>query len=121
MITTIYTSEMNTSSKKTIKWFTDNKIPFRVVTINKETVAKEELRKILALSDFGLDELIKRTVKIEAIEDLPLSEALDILIDYPKMIRSPIISNGKHLQIGFHDEEIRSFIPRQIRLLSQLS
>ena len=119
MLTTIYTSEMNTSSKKTIKWFTDNKIPFRVVTINKETVAKEELKKILELSDFSLAELIKGTVDISSIEELPLSK--DVLIDKPKMIRSPIISNGKHIQIGFHTEEIRSFIPRQLRFLGQLS
>ncbi|WEZ93328.1 ArsC/Spx/MgsR family protein (plasmid) [Lactiplantibacillus plantarum] len=49
--------------------------------------------------------------------DLPLNTALQILCDYPKLLRRPIIVSNTKLQIGFNEDEIRKFIPRSIRRL----
>lgn len=119
MITTIYTAEKNTSFRKATKWFMDHEIPFRQVFISKETFTQEEIKKILQMTDEGLSGLIKRTADKELIEELPLSEALELLIDDPLLIRSPIICNKKNIRIGFHDQEIRTFIPREQRVFQQ--
>lgn len=99
MITTIYTAEKNTSFRKATKWFMDHEIPFRQVFISKETSTQEEFKKILQMTDEGLSGLIKRTADKELIEELPLSEALELLIDDPLLIRSPIICNKKIFEL----------------------
>ncbi len=120
MVTTIYTVEKNTSFRKAAKWFTDHEIPFREVCISKDTFTKEDFKKLLQLTDDGLSELIKRTADKELIEELALSKALELLIDDPLLLRSPIICNQKIIRIGFHDQEIRTFIPREQRVLQQI-
>ena len=40
---------------------------------------------------------------------------IDLFIEEPSLIRRPIIMDDRRLQIGFNDEEIRMFLPREIR------
>ncbi len=43
---------------------------------------------------------------------------LQLLRKYPQMIRRPIIQDEKRLQVGYNEEEIRSFLPRRLRSFS---
>lgn len=115
MITTIFISKNNTSTRKTIKWFQDNEIPFRII----EKITEEDLKEILRQSREGLSEILKRTANKKRIEKLPLSAALHYLVTCPQMIRSPILLNGKQMQVGYHAENIRSFIPKKQRIFKQ--
>ncbi|MEH7309152.1 ArsC/Spx/MgsR family protein, partial [Neobacillus drentensis] len=46
---------------------------------------------------------------------LPLNELCKLIMEHPKMVRRPIILDEKRLQVGYNEEEIRSFLPRRIR------
>jgi len=51
------------------------------------------------------------------IEDLSMSELLELFTEEPSLIRRPIIMDDKRLQIGYNEEEIRCFLPRDVREL----
>ena len=49
------------------------------------------------------------------LESLQLQELYKIIKDNPSMLRRPIIKDEKRLNVGFNEEEIRSFLPRKFR------
>ncbi|MEH7391609.1 ArsC/Spx/MgsR family protein, partial [Bacillus sp. JJ1474] len=51
------------------------------------------------------------------IDSLSLSELYQTIKDHPKLLRRPLILDEKRLQVGFNEEEIRRFLPRQVRTL----
>ncbi|OTO77427.1 hypothetical protein A5865_001303 [Enterococcus sp. 12E11_DIV0728] len=116
VLTTVYTSHSSTSSRKAIQWFKDEGIPFREIRVTKDGVTRQQLIELLQLSDNGLEDLLKKKIDIEMVNELSLSEAIKLIVKKPDMLRAPIICNGKSILIGFHEEAIRMFIPREYRL-----
>jgi regulatory protein spx len=83
----------------------------------------EELKSILRLTENGTEEIISTKSKAfqelnVSIESLPLQELYKLIIENPQMLRRPIIQDEKRLQVGYNEEEIRSFIPRKLRTFS---
>lgn len=74
------------------------------------------------LTDEGTGEIISyrsqayQNLEVD-IEDLSMSELLDLFTDQPSLIRRPIIMDDRRLQIGYNEEEIRCFLPREVREL----
>ncbi len=49
------------------------------------------------------------------LDELSLSELVDLVVKYPDLIKRPIIFDDKRLEIGYNEEEIRRFLPRSVR------
>ena len=49
------------------------------------------------------------------IEDLNLSEVIDLIQENPRILKSPILIDDKRLQVGYKEDDIRAFLPRSIR------
>ena len=49
------------------------------------------------------------------IESISVSEVLQLIEQYPSLLRRPIIIDTKRMQIGFNEDEIRAFLPRSYR------
>jgi regulatory protein spx len=49
------------------------------------------------------------------LDSLPLKELLNIIQQYPSLMRSPIIIDEKRIQVGYHEDDIRQFVPRKER------
>ena len=49
------------------------------------------------------------------IESLKVSELEKLIIENPSILRRPIIVEDNKLQVGYNEEEIRVFIPKEIR------
>ena len=80
----------------------------------------EELRNILALTENGTDDIISTRSKIFQkldidVESISVSELLQLIEQYPSLLRRPIILDKKRMQIGFNEDEIRAFLPRGYR------
>ncbi|KGB13796.1 ArsR family transcriptional regulator, partial [Latilactobacillus sakei] len=43
------------------------------------------------------------------------NELLDLVQENPGLLRRPIISDEKRLQVGYNEDEIRRFLPREVR------
>lgn len=107
----------STSCRKAIKWFHEESIPFQEIKINQTGITKMQLKEILSLTENGLDDVLKRTVNRDSLDDLSLNAALDKIIENPKMLKVPIIVSGRKMQIGFQEEYIRAFVPKSYRKL----
>ena len=49
------------------------------------------------------------------IEELSLSEVIDLIQANPRILKSPILIDDKRLQVGYKEDDIRAFLPRSIR------
>ncbi|SUN07582.1 transcriptional regulator Spx [Streptococcus acidominimus] len=80
----------------------------------------EELKTILAFTENGTDDLISTRSKVFQklnidVDELSISELIELIATYPSLLRRPIILDEKRMQIGFNEDEIRAFLPRKYR------
>ncbi|HEY0221417.1 transcriptional regulator Spx [Lactovum miscens] len=118
----IYTAPSCTSCKKAKSWLAKHNIAFEERNIIADPLTPEEVKQVLMRCDDGIEGLISsrnRFVKTLGydFEDLPLSRALKIISDNPQILRRPIIMDDKRLHVGYNEEEIRTFLPRTVRVL----
>lgn len=116
----LYISPSCTSCRKAKAWLEEHELAFEEQNIYHEPLTKEEIKEILMLTDEGTEEIISyrseayKNLEVD-FDELSMRELLDLFIQEPSLIRRPIIMDDRRLQIGFNDEEIRMFLPREIR------
>ncbi|CAG9610172.1 transcriptional regulator SpxA [Pseudoneobacillus rhizosphaerae] len=120
---TVYTTPSCTSCRKAKAWLEEHQIDYIERNIIANPLTIDELKSILRLTEDGTDEIIstnsKRFQELNVdIETLSLKEFYTLIIENPQMLRRPIIQDEKRFQVGYHDEEIRRFLPRRLRTLN---
>ncbi|WP_394237510.1 Spx/MgsR family RNA polymerase-binding regulatory protein [Niallia oryzisoli] len=108
------------STKKARQWLNKNGIPFVARNILKEPLTVSELQGILRLTVDGTEGIIATRSKTFKdlnldMDELSLQELLKLVHQHPRLLRSPIIVDERRLQAGFHEGEIRQFLPRKTR------
>src|SRR5699024_4923769 len=108
------------STRKAKQWFNKNDIQFVERNIIKEPLSVHELQGILRMTVEGTDEIISTRSKVYKdlnldMDSIPLQGLLELIHKYPRLLRSPIIMDGKRLQVGYHEDDIRQFLPRKTR------
>lgn len=116
----IYTSPSCSSCRKVKNWFKDQEIPFQEINILAGTIDKDELQEILTKSLDGTDEIISKRSKIMkqskvSIDDMNLDDLLNFISQNPTVLKRPIIVDEKIIQVGYNEDEIRVFIPKDKR------
>ncbi|EPM7462947.1 transcriptional regulator SpxA [Enterococcus faecium] len=119
---TLYTSPSCTSCRKARAWLQEHQIPFVERNIFSEPLNSSELKAILQMTEDGTEEIISRRSKVFQklnmdLDDLPLQELLELVQNNPGLLRRPIMIDDKRLQVGFNEDEIRRFLPRDVRQL----
>jgi regulatory protein spx len=117
---TLYTTPSCGSCRKAKAWFEEHHIDYIERNILANPLTVDEIKSILRMTEDGTSEIISTNSKTFQeldinIESLPLNEFYKIIMKYPKMVRRPIILDEKRLQVGYNEEEIRSFLPRKLR------
>lgn len=117
---TLFLSPSCTSCRKARAWLTSHQVPFTEHNIMTSPLAANDLKKILALTENGTDDLISTRSKIFQklnidVDDLSVSELMKLIEEYPSLLRRPILLDEKRMQIGFNEDEIRAFLPRDYR------
>lgn len=116
----LYISPSCTSCRKAKSWLEEQELEFEEKNIYHEPLTKDEIKEILMLTDEGTDEIISyrsqayKNLDVD-INKLSMSDLLDLFIEEPSLIRRPIIMDDRRLQIGYNEEEIRMFLPREVR------
>lgn len=118
----LYTSPSCTSCRKAKAWLKEYGIPFEERNIFSEPLTTEELKQILRMTESGTEEIISTRSKVFQklnmdLDDLPLPELLTLIQENPGLLRRPIMIDDKRLQVGFNEDEIRRFLPREVRAL----
>lgn len=111
-----------TSCRKARAWLQEHQIPFVERNIFSEPLNSSELKAILQMTEDGTEEIISTRSKVFQklnmdLDDLPLQELLELVQNNPGLLRRPIMIDDKRLQVGFNEDEIRRFLPRDVRQL----
>ena len=117
---TLFLSPSCTSCRKARAWLSHHEVPFEEHNIMTSPLSASELQHILSLTENGTDDIISTRSKIFQklnldVESLSISELLRLIEENPSLLRRPIILEGKRMQIGFNEDEIRAFLPRGYR------
>lgn len=117
---TLFTSPSCTSCRKAKQWLKEHDIAFNERNIFSDKLSLDEVKEILRMTEDGTEEIISTRSKTFQklnldIDSLPMKELYQIIIDNPGILRRPIIIDEKRLQVGYNEDEIRRFLPRQVR------
>ncbi|WP_086314163.1 regulatory protein Spx [Enterococcus sp. 7F3_DIV0205] len=116
----LYTTNSCTSCRKARRWLIDHDIPFEEKNFGTTPITLDELKNILILTEEGTEDIISIRSKVfqkldTDINELPLHALLELVKENPGLLRRPIMIDEKRLQIGFNEDEIRCFLPRDVR------
>ncbi len=116
----LYTTPSCTSCRKARAWLTENELPFKERNIFSDPLNSDELMEILTLTKNGTEDIISTRSKVYQkldidLEELKLEELLSLIEKYPNLLKRPIILDENKLQVGYNEEDIRKFVPRNLR------
>lgn len=119
---TLYTSPSCTSCRKARAWLEEHNIPFEERNIFSNPLNVDEIKQILQMTEDGTEEIISKRSKIFQdldidLDELPLQKLYTLIQKNPGLLRRPIIMDSKRLQVGYNEDEIRRFLPRNVRAL----
>lgn len=117
---TLYSSPSCTSCRKAKQWLVDHNLPFIERNLNKEPLRAEDVKAMLRLTEDGTEELISTRSEIFSeltidLDDMSINKLIDLIVMYPSLLKRPIILDDQRMQIGYNDDEIRRFLPREVR------
>ncbi|MCT3277737.1 Spx/MgsR family RNA polymerase-binding regulatory protein [Lactiplantibacillus pentosus] len=120
MTVNLYYSTSSKSSRSARAWLVENNIPFNERDIIANPLDRDELKQILRLTENGFEDIVStRSKAFKALHidfaDLGFNQLLDLLVEKPQLLKRPIIYDGRRLQIGYNEEDIRAFLPRSVR------
>lgn len=117
---TLFLSPSCTSCRKARAWLTKHDVDFQEHNIITSPLSREELLAILSFTENGTEDIISTRSKVFQkldidIDELSIMDLIDLIAKNPNLLRRPIIMDSKRMQIGFNEDEIRAFLPRDYR------
>lgn len=121
MIKVYIVSSIN-SGRQVIKWLEEHNLSYVKRTITRKNPLRvAEIKKILFLTENGFDDLIN--IRSRKYKELGIDictytteELINIIIENPTIIKSPIVLNKKKIIIGYNKEEMRVLLPRNYKI-----
>lgn len=120
----LFISPSCTSCRKARQWLDDYGLDYEEKNVYHSPLTRIELKQILSLTENGTKDIISyrsqayQNLNVD-MNELSMNELIDLFIEYPSLVRRPIIMDDRRLQIGYNEEEIRSFLPRDIRRIER--
>ena len=116
----IYTTPSCASCRKAKKWFDQYNIPYSEKNIFSIKLSKEDIFKMLANSENGFDDIISTRSKVFKEKHLEpdsmtINQLVEFIIENPSVLKRPIIINENELQVGYNNEDITIFLPKELR------
>ena len=117
---TLFSSPSCTSCRKAKLWLENHNIPYIERDVNKEPLRAEEVKEILRLTEDGTEELLSKHSKIFSklnldLDSMSINKFIELIVDNHSLLKLPIIMDDHRMQVGYNDDEIRRFLPRDIR------
>ena len=116
----VYTSPSCSSCRKVKEFLKKEHIDFVEKNIFASVLNEADLKDILAKSENGVDDIISKRSKIIKeqhvnIDDMKLPELIEFIRKNPTVLKRPIIVNDRIIQVGYNNEEIRVFLPKELK------
>ena len=97
----IFGKSKSFDSKKAERWFKERRIKYQYIDLVRYGMSRGELKSVA--SSAGLDNIIDWSNEASAVlKYLASAEAkLDKLYEYPELLKTPIVRNGKQATAGY--------------------
>jgi Spx/MgsR family transcriptional regulator len=110
-----YTYPSCTSCRKTKAWLNENGIKYEERHLFRNPPTSEELKNLLHLTTNGTDDLLsKRSQTFKSLDidldELTLSQLIELINEEPRLLRRPIITYKDHLIVGYDKEALESLL-----------
>ncbi|WP_220740366.1 transcriptional regulator Spx [Leuconostoc miyukkimchii] len=117
---TLFSSPSCTSCRKAKLWLESHNISYTERDVNKVPLRAEEVKEILRLTEDGTEELISKRSKVFSkldfdIDTISINNFIQLIVENPSLLKRPIIMDDRRMQVGYNDDEIRRFLPRDVR------
>lgn len=93
-------------TKKAERYFKERKIPFQYIDLSKKNISKGELDSVL--KNVSLTEVINSNSKEYKNSNISMIRnaqgKIDILLENYKLLKTPIVRNGKLATVGYKKE-----------------
>lgn len=116
----IYTTPSCAGCRKAKKWFDEHKVKYIEKNLFTQKITEDDIDLMLKNCENGFDDIISTRSKIIMdnhidVNDMTVKELKKFIIQNPSILRRPIIIEDNKFQVGYNDEEIRTFIPKRLR------
>lgn len=120
----IYTAPSCASCRKVKSWLKEHHIPYVEKNIFSTLLREAELKELLERSENGTDDIISKRSKIIKeenidIDSMSINDLIKFIQNNPSILKRPIMIDERRFQVGYNAEEIRVFIPRELRKLAE--
>lgn len=116
----LYSSPGCASCRKAKQWLVDNEVKFYEKNIFSVILKEDEIKYILSRSENGAEDIISTRSKVfknlgKDVNDMSVKELISLIQENPSILKRPILLDDKSIIVGYDDDEITSFVPREIR------
>lgn len=116
----LYTAPGSQSCRKAKSWLVKRHMDFVEKNILSSQLREDELREFLERSENGTDDIVSRRSKAFQnnpldLDEMKTTELIHYIQKNPAILKRPIMIDDKRFLVGYNDEEIRAFIPREER------
>ncbi len=112
---TFFTYPSCTSCRKAKAWLQENGISYEERHLFRNPPSADELMDIMKKTTSGADEILSRRSQTFKnldvdINDMTVSELLDMLSEDPRLLKRPILTDGENVIIGFNSSAMKNFL-----------
>lgn len=112
---TFFTYPSCTSCRKAKAWLQENGISYEERHLFRNPPSTDELMDIMKKTTTGADEILSRRSQTFKnldvdINDMTVSELLDLLSEDPRLLKRPILTDGENVIIGFNSSAMKNFL-----------
>ncbi|MCC5893179.1 Spx/MgsR family RNA polymerase-binding regulatory protein [Exiguobacterium sp.] len=121
-----YTYPSCTSCRKTKAFLQDQQLNVSERHIFRDAPSVDELLTLLTLCDNGVESLLAtrsqafKQLDVD-VDDLKLSELLQLMSENPKLLKRPILTDGKEVIVGYDKVSIETYARRHDLTTSNVS
>lgn len=109
-----YTYPSCTSCRKAKDWLAEQGINYEERHLYKNPPSVDELMAIMKKTNSGADEILStrsqffKDLDVD-IDDMKVSELLELLSKEPKLLKRPILTDGNNIVIGYNKNALEQY------------
>jgi len=112
---TFFTYPSCTSCRKAKAWLNANGVEYEERHLFRNPPSVEELMEIVKKTHNGIDEILStRSQRFKQLEidinELTVSELLELLSEDPRLLKRPILTDGENLIVGYNQSAMKELL-----------
>ncbi|WP_126425962.1 Spx/MgsR family RNA polymerase-binding regulatory protein [Brevibacillus marinus] len=112
---TFFTYPSCTSCRKAKAWLNANGVEYEERHLFRNPPSVEELMEIVKKTHNGVDEILStRSQRFKQLEidinELTVSELLELLSEDPRLLKRPILTDGENLIVGYNQSAMKELL-----------